>query len=205
MLIDKKTVTIHGGKKIHLLTPCKIDYNITAGHNNKGFVIILGNGSGYHYLKECFLIAASLKENEILHIPICSNESGYKEFIGDFTSNSNIYLVNYCEAQISPKGIDNVCNTKIFSNEIIERSLDIKEEYVDSWKTNRRLTVKNHKKNMIISTNRDGFINLADGAKHLSDYGDDVEYNDYPPHFHYDWGENTSKSDGVTLYYWHNE
>jgi len=175
MLIDKKTVTIHGGREIHLLTPCKIDYNITAGHNNKGFVIILGNGSGF------------------------------KEFISDFSFNSNIYLVNYCETQISPKDINKIANIKIFSNETIERSLDIKEEYIDSWKTNRRLTVKNHKKNMVISTNRDGFINLADGAKHLSDYGDDIEYNDYPPHFHYDWGENTSKSDGVILYYWHNE
>ena len=46
---------------------------------------------------------------------------------------------------------------------------------------------------------------MAQSCADLSEYGDDLQYNKYPPHHHHDWDENTAKSLGITFYYWHDE
>jgi hypothetical protein len=50
----------------------------------------------------------------------------------------------------------------------------------------------------------DGFYSLTCGAINLTEYGD-VYIEDYLPHMHYDWSENTSSSTGVNLYYWNDK
>ncbi len=57
---------------------------------------------------------------------------------------------------------------------------------------------------MYISTNGDGFKSLTCGALNLTEYGDEY-IEDFLPHMHYDWSENTSTSVGVSLYYWNNK
>jgi hypothetical protein len=86
---------------------------------------------------------------------------------------------------------------------VTTRSPLINSSFIEQWKTDRRLTVKISKKNMCISTNRDGFNSLASGANSLVKYGDTF-YDDFLPHAHYDSDENTSVSVGVNLYHWQN-
>ncbi|SHO52525.1 hypothetical protein [Anaerocolumna xylanovorans] len=203
MELIKRRITVHGGKEVYVLTPGNVSKSITAGHDNKGFVLTWGNGSGYQFLAECFSAAADLQKNEILYLPVRYQAS--EEFIESFGGceyNYNIVCTNYCETRISPKDIEEILKIKIWTEELIIRRSDIHTEYIDRWKTNKRLTVKIHKKNMYISTNRDGFHSLSCGACNLTEYGDEY-IEDYLPHMHYDWNENTSVSVGVTLYYWH--
>ena len=203
MELIKKTITVHGGRDIHILTPVTIHPAITSGHN-KGYVMIWGNGSGYQFLAECFQISAELNKNEILYLPIQfkANEN-FKETFPDCDYNLNIICTNYCEIQISPKDIENILPVKVYSEQVINRSPTINTDFIKSWKTNRRLTVKIHKRNMYISTNKDGFSSLSRGACKMAEYGDD--YYDFLPHTHFDWAENTSASVGVTLYHWHDK
>lgn len=205
MNIVRNTITIHGDKEIYVLIPQEISQDITAGHDNKGFVMILGNGSGYLFLAKCFSIASELQKNEILYIPVrFKGGHEFEECFRNFDYNLNIILTNYCNTQISIKDIEKVLQIKVYRQELISRTPKIIKEYIESWKTDRRLTVKIHKRNLYITTNRDGFSSLACGAGNLSKYGDDVQYNDFPPHLHFDWEENTCSSVGVTLYYWNN-
>ncbi|KNY25857.1 hypothetical protein [Pseudobacteroides cellulosolvens] len=204
MKITQKTITVHGGHEIFLLTPLMVNSNITSGHDNKGYVLIWGNGSGYKFLAECFSVASELKKNEILYLP--AKFKGNDEFIqvfGNCDYNLNIVCTNYCETQISLKDIEKILKTKVCSEQIIDRSPIINTKYIERWKTDRRLTVKIYKRYLHISTNRDGFSSLAYGAGNMAEYGD-VYYNFFP-HVHYDWDENTYKSVGVNLYHWHNK
>ncbi|WFR59648.1 hypothetical protein QA584_11340 [Anaerocolumna sp. AGMB13025] len=202
MKLIKRKIKVYGGKEIYILTPYAISPNITAGHDNKGFVLIWGNGSGYQFLTECFSIAAELHKDEILYLPVRYQVG--KEFTDTFQGcecNYDIVCRNYCETQISIKEIEDILKIKSRTEEIIQRNPKINKEFIDRWKTNRRLTVKIHKRNMYISTNRDGFHSLTYGAMNLTEYGD-VYIEDYLPHMHYDWSENTSSSIGINLYYW---
>lgn len=205
MNIVRNTITIHGGIEVYVLIPQETSEDITAGHDNKGFVVILGNGSGYSFLAKCFSIASELQKNEILYLPVRFKGSHeFEERFSSFDYNLNIILTNYCNTQISIKDIEKVLHVKIFKQEIISRIPNINKKYIESWKTDRRLTIRIHKRNLYISSNKDVFSSLACAASNLSEYGDDVEYNDFSPHSHFDWQENTSNSVGVTLYYWNN-
>ncbi len=204
MKLTKRKITVHGGKEVFILTPYD-NRNVSAGHDNKGFVIVWGNGSGYKLLTECFLIAAELLKNEILYLPVSYRASEeFTETFQGYEYNYNIICTNYCETQMSPKDIEDILKIKVWTEEVIQRNPKINTRFIDRWKTNKRLTVKIHKKNMYISTNRDGFQALSHGAYNLTAYGDDY-IEDYLPHMHYDWGENTSTSVGLTLYYWHDK
>lgn len=205
MKLTRKKITIHGGKEVFILTPYNISKSIAAGQDNKGFVLIWGNGSGYRFLAEYFSIAAELQKNEILYLPVRYDASDdFKETFNGFEYNDNIICVNYCETQISPKDIEEILKIKTYTEDTIIRKPDVNTEYIDRWKTSRRLTVKIHKMNMYISTNRDGFHSLSCGACNLTEIGDEY-IKDYLPHMHYDWDENTSASVGINLYYWHDK
>jgi hypothetical protein len=151
MKLIKNTMTMHGGKEVYLLIPQEISEHITAGHDNKGFVVILGNGSGYSFLAECFAIASELQKNEILYLPV--RFKGCPEFEKRFSSfayNLNIIFTNYCSTQISIKDIEKVLQINALKNETITRGVNINKENIERWKTDRRLTVKMHKKNLYI-------------------------------------------------------
>lgn len=202
MRLTKRKITVHGGKDVYILTPHDIIRNITAGHNNKGYVVIWSNGSGFKLLAECFSIAAELQKNEILYLPL-SYQAGkeFADMFQGFEYNYNIICTNYCETQISPKEIEDTLKIKTWTEEPVNRNPKVDVELIDRWKITKRLTVKLHKRNMYISTNSDGFQSLSYGASSLTEYGDEY-MEDCLPHLHYDWDENTSASVGLNLYYW---
>ncbi len=205
MKLIKKTISIHGGREIPVLAPLAPNSNITSGHDHKGDIMIWGNGSGYQYLAECFSIASELNKDEILYVP-SQFKAGHK-FVQTFDNcdyNLSIVCTNYCEIQISPKDIDKILRAKVYTEQIIYRSPTTRKEFIERWKTDRRLTVKIYKRGLYISTNKDGFSSLSFGACNIAEYGDNY-YEDFLPHAHYDWNENTSASVGVTLYHWHNK
>lgn len=202
MKFAKKTIMMHGGVELYVLTPAELITNVTAGHDNRGSAAIFGNGSGYTFLTEFFSVAADLRKNEILYLDTNHyQDDGFDETFGEIDYNYAIVCTNYCETQVSPKEIENALAKKIYTEQIIDRTPTVDLHHVDAWKTQRRLTVKLHKEIMFLSTNRDGFISLAMGASNLAKGGD--KYYDFMPHYHFDWDENTSASVGVTLYHWH--
>lgn len=202
MELVKNDVLMHGGRKISIISPLIINPNITAGYDKNGYCFIWANGSGYAALAELFAIAADLKRDEVLLLPAryAASEEFQQVFSG-FEYNYNIVCTNYCETQISIKDAEKIIEAKSHAKNVINRFPAVSADYIERWKIDRRLTVKVHKRNMYISTNRDGFHSLARGASDMSEYGD--QYMDgFLPHRHFDWDENTSASLGVTLYYW---
>lgn len=207
MKLIKRKVIVHGDKEIYIIIPYDICLRITGEHDNKGFLVIYGDGSGYEFLRECFSIAAELQKNEIFYIP-SSNQSieglidTYQGY--EYRHHYSMVLMNYCETQLSMKKIEQLLETSIWTDEIIYRNPNMKTEFINSWKHDKRLTVKLHKKNMYITTNRDGFYHLSMGADQLAGYGDDYK-NDFLAHVHFDSNENTASSLGLTLYYWNDK
>lgn len=202
MKLARKTIMMHGGAELYVLSPAEPITNVTSGHDNKGFAAIFGNGSGYAFLTQFFAAAADLRKNEILYLDTkYFRNDGFEETFSEIEYNYAIVCTNYCETQVSPKEIEKALATKIYTEQIIDRTPTADLHYLDAWKTRRRLTVKLHKEILFLSTNRDGFISLAMGASNLAKCGD--KYYDFMPHYHFDWDENTSASVGVTLYHWH--
>lgn len=204
MKFNKKSVTLHGERIIHIVSPEFVGDYITASDNGTGYQYIMTNGTGYGFLAEIFRLSTTLKKNEIFYIPF--NFKYIKEYEEFFCSSRKHYsgfvAFNYCTAQLNLKDIRRAINTKTCKCSEIYLSDDTKTDYVDWWKTDRRLTVKQDGSLFSIATNADGFKALANSCENLADYGDDIEYNQYAPHMHHDWNENTSKSEGITFYFW---
>lgn len=199
-----KTYTLHGGLIRHILTPVEIYNNIVAAHDNKGLEVTFGNGSGYSVLHDIFLIAADLKENEIIYIPTKFGVNKYKKAFDNFSFYDGIFFANYCATQSTLKQISSLKQMRYYDKKIENREAIGAVRHIEHWKTKNILTVKRFKKDIYITTNADGFHYLAYGAKSMVEYGDDEFYNECSSHCHYDWKENTSKSIGITMFYWHN-
>jgi hypothetical protein len=195
---------LHGGKKISLLTPIKLNINITITDDGKGYYYMISNGTGYSFLTEVFALGISLQKNEILYLPFeFSNMNSYEtDFPNKEKHYSGLILINYCTTQIAAKDIICSIKTKTYQNESIAKTCEFSSEPINRWKTRHRTTVKAIGSFIIISTNADGFSSFAQSCSNLAEYGDDSKNNEFPPHMHHDWDENTSKSLGITLYYW---
>jgi len=86
-------------------------------------------------------------------------------------------------------------------SQVTENNVKPVREYLELWVVNRRQTVKEHSGKIIISGNRDAVEALTISCLNLTKSGNDPELNQW--HIHHDWKENTSKSLGITLCYWH--
>jgi hypothetical protein len=205
MEFEKRLVLLHGHQEINVLTPTKLNQDVTVTTDGYGNYFIQSNGTGYAYLSELFAHGISLQKNEILYLPLAfSHTSAYADNFPGLKENhySGLVLFNYCTAQFSAKEILTSIKTKIYHQEVVSRTCEFSHEYVNRWKTRHRTTVKESGAFVIISTNSDGFTSFAQSCGILAEYGDDTQYNKYPPHSHHDWDENTSKSLGIILYYW---
>lgn len=204
MKLSRKKILLHGGREVYILTPETVNNAITATEY-KDIFLILTNGTGYTLLSELFALAISLDFNEIIYLPL--NFSYMKIYERDFPEKENhcsgIVLFNYCATQINGKDISTALKNKAAEKEFIERETPFSYNYSDRWKIRRKLTVKKRGPLMIISGNGDVFASMAQSAADLAEYGDNAEYNEYPPHFNHNWDEKTSKSPGIILYYWH--
>ena len=201
----RKTVCLYDGREINILTPTRNSREITATDNQKGYFYLMSNGTGYALLTKIFALAISLGGNELIHLPL---DFAYREaYEKDFSELENHYigivLFNYCTTQLDGKDILNVLKSKSVKTDIINRDTLFSDGSPDRWKTRHRLTVKKRGKLLILSGNGDIFTSMAQSCKNLAEYGDDVEFNKYPPHMHHDWDENTAKSVDITFYYWH--
>jgi len=206
----KRTVVLHGGYEVIILTPKLLCETISAMGTNTDYYVTLANGSGYSYLAKMFFIGTILKKNEIIYLPFLFNsKEPYGQNCYQGRHFSSIVLFNYCTAQISVKDILTALKTKNYQtsnvNISVKNMMNYSDNWVDYWKTTRRLTIKQHSEILIISTNGDLFGNMAGACLELAEYGDDIQYNKYPPHKHFDWSENTSNSLGITLCYWQDE
>lgn len=205
MNLQRKTIYLPGKRQVYLLVPDTISDGITATDDNKGYHYILSNGNGYSLLTKFFASAITLEDNEIAYLPLQFRyKKAYEKSFPELENHcSGIVIFNYTTTQISTKDITAVLKSKPVKEEPVFRTEDFSSEFPDHWKTQRRLTVKKHGRTLIISGNKDIFTSLAQSSDRLADYGDDAQFNDFPPHMHHDWDENTAHSVGITLYYWH--
>lgn len=166
---------------------------------------MLSNGTGYALLSELFASAISLENNELIHLPLPFEylETYKKDFPELENHCSGIVVFNYCTTRIDGRNISAALKSKAIKEAIITRNSQFSDDFPDRWKTHHRLTVKKKGSLLIMSGNSDIFTSLAQSCASLAEYGDDADYNKYPPHRHHDWDENTAKSVGITLYYWH--
>lgn len=202
MKFSKRTYYGKKNNLVNILVPEKIDYEFTATSDKKGYDVILSNGSGFNFIRDCLLIAANLQEDELLYVPIQLKTNEFDGYYNDLKYYKGLCFRNYCKAQISSKELGKILTSKPQEETIINITPILEAKYIESWKTEKRLTVKEFKENLLISTNKDGFVNLANGAHHFSDWGDDTDNNKYYGHRHYDLFENTLKSIGITFNYW---
>lgn len=205
MKFKTDTVFLHGGRKSHILKPLNVNHDIIMVNDGKGFYYMIGNGSGYSFLSEVFYAAMTLNENEFIYLKFDFHHENAYNFWGIERRYVGIILFNYCTTQIKSKDILLSLRANVVESKTIEKSVQPVREYIDRWATNKRLTVKEHSSQIIISTNKDGFEDLTISCLRLAEYGNDIEYNDYPPHMHHDWTQNTSKSPGITLQYWQDD
>lgn len=205
MKFFKRTVKLHRNKSIYILIPKEVCNSIIAT-NTRGYHIILSNGTGYSSLSEIFKICFKLRENEILFYKF--NFLYNDDFLNRFGDKENYYsgfvASNYCSSRFSTKNIIKAINTSYYKTDEIEINDKRQPQFIDHWKTKNRLNVKAHGKLLFFSTNSDGYMTLANSYDILAEYGDDIQFNDYSPHQHHDWEENTAKSIGITFYYWQN-
>ena len=194
---------LHGGKEAHIIMPMHTSPYITASEF-KGYYFVFSNSIGYAVLKNIMIAACVLEENEIIHLPL--DFQYHKEYQKDFPEPenhfTNLILMNYCTCQMKTKDIVAAIKTPMSSQKTVTRFFPLTENYIDNWKSRRRLTVKVVGKSLILSSNRDVFTSMAQSCKSMSELEDDDEMNNSPPHMHHDWDENTAKSVGITFYYW---
>ncbi len=155
-------------------------------------------------LTKLLLMAAELKKDELIYLPA---DFAYIEGIKVFHAGMREYytaiaLINYSQLQISAKDLKTALSIKTYTCGITERSAHLPAGYIPGWKTRHRLNVKTNGKTLLISTNEDGFVDMAHSCDSLTVYNDDAKYNDYPAHMHHDMDENTVKSLGINFYYW---
>ncbi|MDD2268463.1 MAG: hypothetical protein PHY15_02800 [Eubacteriales bacterium] len=202
MKLEKSNIVFHGQREIKILSPCFLNPDTTLATNGLGYYYIISNGTGYSVLAELFSLGISLSKDEIIYLPFEFKHTNYYKCDFDEQQYKGLILANYCTSQFKAKEIVAAVEQKPYKRESIELSPELPQEDVDFWKVRHRTTVAKHGRHIIISTNGDGFASFAMSCINLSEYGDDVKYNDFPPHMHHDWYQSTSKSLGITLYYW---
>lgn len=204
MVFIQKEIYIHGGKKYYLLTPNFKTEATGLAVLGKWYTCLISDSNEYSLLTDIFAIAGTLKENELIFLPLnFKRKEKFEDYFGKSVDYfDSIVIFNYCTTQIDTKEINLLLKNKNIKQNVIEKNATFPKSYPDYWKINRRLTVKRKGKLLTISGNRDIFNMLAYTCfKNTEVY--DYDYNNYGyGHIHHDWYENTSKSAGITFYTW---
>ncbi|ADL51186.1 hypothetical protein [Clostridium cellulovorans] len=204
MKFNTKKVMLSKNREVYIYIPLEVPRHLTAIDPIIWDRAILGDSSGYRYLKELFLVASNLRAQEIIYIPtypLIFNE--YKDIWSDGIFDMDIVLVNYHSTQLKVKDIFKAINIK---NNISEhfREIRIKDSstrYPESWLTDRRLNARRFKSVFIISTNRNVFVKLAFDTEYMMVDKDDEQYN-FDFHIHEDL-IGTSEDNGFNFLYYH--
>jgi len=203
----QRTVRLHGGVKVSMLIPKQQCNSITAAMDTiSGIRYFIANGSGFTYLSQMFSLCKTLGKNEFICLPLSYvfHEAYDKEFPNERRV-SRITLSNYCTTQLDIRDRLTAMKTSVYRETVVTRSGEVSGRDTSSWKRRRRVTAKQHSGTLFISANKDLFQDMELSCERLAEYGNHTEENQYPPHCHYDMEENTSKSPGFRLIYFHYE
>lgn len=168
---------------------------------------LLGDSVGQRFLAKVFSCAANLEQGEFIYIPTsflpnCELQERFPKQTNTFL---DLVLLNYCALPLSGKQIEMYLACKTFREHFVDRaSRQGRNYFYESWKIDKRLTVKRSKKHMTISANRYLYETMAWAAEEMADTPDEDASNTCAPHIHFEWGEATSKSPGFILEYWYN-
>lgn len=199
-----KRVLLHENKKLDIYIPIKVPKQLTAIDLIGWDKSILGNSIAYEFMRKLFLVAADLKNEQILYIPtnyIRFNE--YRDLWECGIFDMDIVLANYHATQLKPKEILRVIKSRnILSEYIMEiNPQDTNIIYPENWLTNRKLSTKRFKNLLIISTNKNVFSMLAADSNRMTGMEDNEEYN-FNHHIHED-SIGTSQDNGFNFLYYH--
>jgi hypothetical protein len=62
MNLIKRRIMLHGQQEINILTPSRLNTDITITTDGKGYYFMMSNGTGYGYLSDFFALGISLKK-----------------------------------------------------------------------------------------------------------------------------------------------
>jgi len=206
MKIIKRKVMLPGNREVNILLPEEVCPEITA-LEYLGDCYIFSNGTGYSAMTAIFALATSLEINELIYYPL--NFKHMDAFIIEDVDENHykgIVIQNYIVSQLDAKDISAALKIKTYKEEKLIRSDSYSDEFRERWETRRKLTVKTAGQLLILSSEKEVFTSMAQSCAVLAEYGDDndIDLKKYTPHQHHDWKENTSKSKGITFYYWQN-
>ena len=142
--------------------------------------VILGNAEGYSFLREVFLIAGATEDSNVMfYIPDHSRKGErYQEWFDLATLNMDMVIFNYHCFQAKPKDIKRIVEkSKSIPGQI--KRLTIKADItkdIPHWEYGSKLNFKTYSKYMIISSNRNGFIELAQDADDYTQFEDEETY-----------------------------
>jgi len=142
--------------------------------------VILGNAEGYGFLRDVFLIAGATEEKNVLfYIPDHSRKGErYQEWFDIATLNMDMVIFNYHCFQAKPKEIKRIIEkSKSITGQIEQLAIkaDISKE-IPHWEYGSTLNFKTFSKYVIVSANRNGFIELAQEADDYTRYEDEETY-----------------------------
>lgn len=199
----RKTI-LHGNNKIYIYVPLKIPKQLTAIDPIVWDKAILGNSIAYEFLKKMFIFASRLEPQQLIYIPTNSIKlNEYRDIWEYGIFDMDIVLINYHGVQLKAKEIFKaIKEVNTISEEVKDITIEETDiQYPNGWLVDRKLTTKRFKNLLIISTNRDVFLNFACDTKYMTGMEDNEEYNfDY--HIHEDW-MGTSKDNGFNFLYYH--
>jgi hypothetical protein len=197
MKLIKRTIALHGGQEMHILTPKTPSREVTAAHFQRGDYYIFSNAAGFAWLADVFSFAGFLRENEVLHVPLPFAHRAAFEGT-DAVHLDGFVCQNYCAAQFSSKVIAAALRQKPTREQELDCVPRSCEALEAPWQR-RTLTVREHGKLLYISSNGSMYYYFA---KSCAEYADLEDEPDNWAHAHFDQDENTAKSVGVTLHYW---
>lgn len=166
-------------KKYKIYEPIEVSKQLRAMFTPKDYSCILANAEGFKLLYDLFLIMAGSKNDNVI-IAIYDVSKDYEDFQswymgGEF--HKNIVLTNFERTQISVKDFNRLLGMKKYvrSSNVQLQVPKVNFDRIVDWKLDNTLTVKNHGKWIMISSNMQGYMYMAREASYYLDMEDDPE------------------------------
>jgi len=201
MLLNHRQVLLSGGCEVVLLMPAEPCPEI-AVIEGKGEYYLFANATGFGVLAELFSLAVAQGPNEVIYCPSAfAHTAALEREMPMLNQLKGLVIRNFGAMQMDNKDIMRAIKTKGGCVEQVDRRAEPLGERPRDWDTWRRLTVKCLHEVLMFSGEREVLTLLARSCRSFVMIGDDARANG--DHVHHDRDDNTTKSLGITLEYWH--
>ena len=200
--LTQKNVTLRNGRKISLLTPNKDTAHIGGVNNARGDYLLLSDGSGFALMSKLMTLAAGLRPDEMVHLPLGMKPSAELKKVYPNAFYEGAVLVGDTTESIALKDIAAALKARKADEQRIMRAYDVPEaSYFEEswWKGSRKLVAVPLGKRYVVKADSDSYLTMACYCAGMATYGDDAAAN-LRAHQHFHDGRADA---GLSFYYWH--